>query len=91
MLGCSHKYHKVCLLQLIGEKKWAKCPICSTIFGHMIGDQPEGKMAFIMDKNLTCQGYPKGTIIITYSFGNGLRNGKKYTGTTRVAYLPDTP
>lgn len=40
MLGCSHKYHRHCLLQLIGEKHWAKCPICSTIFGHMTGDQP---------------------------------------------------
>jgi hypothetical protein len=39
---------------------------------------------------MTCQGYPKGTIIITYSFGNGIRNGKKYTGTNRTAYLPNT-
>jgi deltex len=91
MLGCSHKYHRHCLLMLIGEKQWAKCPICSTIFGHMTGDQPDGKMKVDIDKNLTCLGHPKGTIIITYSFHSNHRNGKAYTGTTRVAYLPNTP
>jgi len=91
MLGCSHKYHKTCLLQLIGNKEWAKCPICSTIFGHMIGDQPEGKMNWTVDKNLKCNGFASGTIIITYKMDSGQRNGKQFTGTTRIAYLPDTP
>jgi deltex-like protein len=76
---------------MIGEKKWAKCPICSTIFGHMTGDQPDGTMTEYLDKNLTCQGYAKGTRVITYSFKSGQKSGKHYTGTSRVAYLPNTP
>jgi deltex-like protein len=91
MLGCSHKYHKMCLFQMIGEKKWAKCPICSTIFGHMTGDQPSGTMKNYTDKNLTCQGYHNGTIIINYNFPSGSKNGKAFHGTSRTAYLPNTP
>jgi deltex-like protein len=75
---------------MIGEKKWAKCPICSTIFGHMTGDQPNGTMHHNIDKNLTCQGYPKGTIIINYNFPSGTRSGKAFHGTSRTAYLPNT-
>ena len=91
MLGCSHKYHKVCLLQLIGNKKWAKCAICSTIFGNMIGDQPDGQMTHYIDKNTKCTGYHAGTIIINYNMKSGNRNGKHFPGTSRTAYLPDTP
>ncbi len=91
MLGCSHKYHKTCLLKLIGDKKWAKCAICATIFGHMTGDQPEGTMTHYLDNNLKCSGYAKGTIIINYNMKGGNRNGKYYPGTSRTAYLPNTP
>jgi len=44
-----------------------------------------------IDKNLHCAGYPKcGTITIQYSFPSGkLPNGKNYSGTSRIAYLPD--
>ena len=90
MLGCSHKYHKHCLLQLIGNKMWAKCAICSIIFGHMTGDQPDGTMNHYVDKKLKCNGYPAGTIVITYSMKSGVRNGKPFQGTGRTAYLPDT-
>jgi len=75
---------------MIGEKKWAKCPICSTIFGHMTGDQPPGTMDYYVDKNMNCQGYPKGTIIINYHMNGGNRNGKHYPGTSRTGYLPNT-
>lgn len=91
MLGCSHKYHKVCMMQLIGNKKWAKCPICSTIFGNMMGDQPDGQMSHYVDKKTKCNGFHSGTIIITYNMYSGKRNGVNFTGTSRTAYLPDTP
>jgi len=48
-------------------------------------------MNYTIDNNLICQGYPKGTIVITYNFPNGMKNGKNYSGTSRTAYLPDTP
>ena len=57
MLPCSHKFHMSCLLNLIGEKKWAKCPICSTIFGKMTGDQPEGDMKVSINKHVNLPGY----------------------------------
>lgn len=91
VLGCSHKYHKVCLLQLIGEKHWAKCAICATIFGHMTGDQPDGQMTHHVDKHLKCNGYGPGTIVINYNMKSGVRKGKNYPGTSRTGYLPDTP
>lgn len=91
MLPCSHKYHISCLINLIGEKHWAKCPVCSTIFGKMTGDQPEGTMTVTVDKNMTCPGHPKGTIILNYQLKNGVRNGVPFQGTSRTGYLPDTP
>jgi deltex-like protein len=76
---------------MIGGKKWAKCPICSTIFGHMTGDQPEGTMNYTIDKNTIIPGHPKGAIIISYNMKGGMRNGKNYPGTSRTGYLPNTP
>lgn len=57
----------------------------------MTGDQPEGKMTHNVDKNLKCNGYQSGTIVINYNMGGGKRNGKNFAGTSRIAYLPDTP
>ena len=57
----------------------------------MTGDQPDGTMTVNLDKNMVCQGYHRGTIIISYHFPSGKRNGKAYTGTSRTAYLPNTP
>lgn len=39
-LKCSHLLHLECLKMLIGDKEWFKCPVCSMIYGKMIGDQP---------------------------------------------------
>ena len=90
VLGCSHMYHRKCLLALIGEKQWAKCPIYMTIFGHMTGDQPDGKMTVDVQRNMPCQGYEgTRTIVITYRMYSCNRNGRNVPGTTRVAYLPD--
>jgi deltex-like protein len=57
----------------------------------MTGDQSHGKMTHTIDKLLACSGYPKGTIVINYQMPSGTRNGKSFTGTSRIAYLPDTP
>lgn len=56
----------------------------------MTGDQPNGTMTTTVNKNTHCSGYNNvGTIIISYSFPSGTRNGKHYSGTHRTAYLPD--
>ena len=89
VLACSHKFHIGCLKNLIGEKHWAKCPVCSTIFGTMTGDQPDGKMDVTVNHSLTLPGHGKGAIIINYYMNSGRRNGVNFSGTSRTAYLPD--
>ena len=75
---------------MIGDKKWARCPICTTIFGKMIGDMPDGKMTHNVDKNMKCEGHGPGTIVINYQMFGCKRNGVNVPGTTRIAYLPNT-
>lgn len=89
MLKCSHMFHFGCLKNLIKDKDWAKCPVCSTIFGIMKGDQPEGTMDVNFDKHTDIPGHGKGAITIHYRMKSGLRNGISYHGTSRTAYLPD--
>lgn len=56
-----------------------------------LGDQPDGTMSFYLEKKLHCSGYKEGTICIEYDFPSGkLKNGKRYSGTSRAAYLPNT-
>lgn len=76
---------------MIGKNKWVKCPVCSTIYGKMMGDMPEGKMNVNIDNKMKCEGYPAGTIIINYNFGPCNRNGVNVPGTSRTGYLPNTP
>ena len=81
-----HFFHIECLKMLIGDKNNFKCPNCSLIYGILIGDQPDGTMHAYISDDTHCYGYEKeGTIIIEYHFPNG----KKYSGTSRTAYLPN--
>ena len=43
-----------CLKNMLGASKWLKCPVCSTIYGRMLGDQPEGKMTHYVDHKMKC-------------------------------------
>lgn len=75
---------------LVGDKEWIKCPVCSTIFGKMIGDQPPGEMHWNIDRHTQCDGYPGcGTINISYQMHAGKRGNINFPGTYRHAYLPD--
>jgi hypothetical protein len=76
---------------MIGTKGFIKCPVCTSIFGTLIGDMPQGTMTEQIDNKLTCQGHPPGTIVITYSFNGCQRNNISIPGTSRMAYLPNTP
>lgn len=75
---------------MIKDQDWVKCPVCSTIYGKMIGDQPPGVMNYQSNPHLHCDGYPEcGTIIINYSMHSGKRGDINFPGTHRAAYLPD--
>lgn len=92
MLKCSHIMHYECLKSLIGEKEWMKCPVCSTIFGKMIGDQPDGQMTWSIDNSMHCEGHEDcGTIYITYNMSGGVRGNVNFRGIMRYGYLPDNP
>ena len=79
-----HFFHIECLNNLIGDKNNFKCPVCSRIYGVLIGDMPPG--TFLAYKSHDrCAGYNCETIIINYYFNNG----PGYTGTSRVSYLPN--
>ena len=75
---------------LVGKEEWLKCPVCATIYGKMVGDQPPGDMSVSTQKNTHCDGYYDcGTIVINYNMHSGQRKGISFPGTHRRAYLPD--
>eukprot|EP01015_Nassula_variabilis_P034627 TRINITY_DN8563_c0_g2_i2.p2 TRINITY_DN8563_c0_g2~~TRINITY_DN8563_c0_g2_i2.p2 ORF type:complete len:170 (-),score=24.07 TRINITY_DN8563_c0_g2_i2:139-648(-) len=85
-----HFFHLGCMKLMIGDKKCVKCPICSFIYGVLEGDQPQGTMDVYVDQGIHCDSYDDcATIVISYSFPHGKKNGVQYKGTRRVAYLPD--
>ena len=87
-----HFYHIECLLNFIQEKIGFKCAICQKIYGIIEGNMPPGIMSAYLDDKIHCSGYPNvGTIVIKYSFKNGiLNNGKHYSETARTNYIPNT-
>ena len=86
-----HFYHIECLHNLIKDKKGGgfKCPICQKIYGILEGTMPPGSMTAKIT-NSKCAGfYYDKTIVISYYIPDGKQNGKYFSGTSRVAYLPN--
>ena len=54
------------------------------------GDMPAGTMQWTTDPNTKLSGFEdlNYTIIVSYKFPNGVKNGTNYTGTRRTAFLP---
>ena len=90
---CGHICCRLCYLQGIllkrktisgRDEKGCKCPSCRKVFGIFVGDN-----------NIigTCHTTYKGNFItITFTINGGRTNeGRQYLGTTRIAYLPNTP
>jgi deltex-like protein len=82
----------LCCLYFEHQKK---CPVCSQVYGPLIGNQPPGKMTDNV-QSIRLPGFePCGTIVISYIFDGGVQGanhphpGQLYTGTQRRAYLPD--
>ena len=88
-----HFFHLDCLhgLLMTSSDSFIKCPVCQKIYGIKTGDQPDGQLDVDFDPGMHCEGYPEvGTIIMSYHFPNGVRNGVEFRGTHRVAYVPAT-
>ena len=90
---CGHSFCAGCINEAFTHQ--TKCPICSTVYGKLVGNQPPGKMT-VSRMSLSLSGYEWcGTITITYRFEDGVQGpehpnpGKRYFGTIRTAYLPD--
>ncbi|XP_013401656.1 uncharacterized protein LOC106167412 isoform X1 [Lingula anatina] len=93
---CNHVFCKECIDNCFKLHKPA-CPTCGTLYGTLTGNMPEGTMT-VSKEWAPLPGHGGfGTIVITYSFSGGIQQddhpnpGRHYRGTTRVAYLPDSP
>ncbi|EGD73642.1 hypothetical protein PTSG_05352 [Salpingoeca rosetta] len=96
-LPCKHMFHDGCIAMCIKGRSF-KCPVCPTTYGEPpMGDMPDGQMfAFLRPQSLP--GFPDTeTIEIAYSIPHGTQEdhhpepGRRFAGTSRVAYLPNTP
>ena len=90
---CGHTFHESCLRQAISFMG-TRCPICRVVINEPVGKMPSGTMRIAVDPNMTCAGFPKGTIVITYSIPSGVQMlyhmnpGETYSATERHAFLP---
>ncbi|XP_078803806.1 uncharacterized protein LOC101164799 isoform X7 [Oryzias latipes] len=93
-LNCKHEFCNLCLQQA-KESNGPICPVCRKVFGIIQGDQPDGRMTWTRSSGQVPGFSNCGIITITYSIPNGTQTEKHpkpghwYTGTTRMAYLPD--
>ncbi|NXW75124.1 DTX3L ligase, partial [Hirundo rustica] len=90
---CKHAFCKICIDRAMTYKQ--ACPVCNTVCGMLIGNQPDGKMS-TKKISLSLPGYPKcGTIQIDYVMNGGIQTsshpnpGQRYGPAHRTAYLPD--
>ena len=91
-----HYFHENCIAASF-KPGYVSCPVCQTIYGIRTGTQPKGTMDYSTSSS-KLPGYEKyGTITINYKFKDGVQEahhpnpGEAYYGTSRTAYLPDSP
>ena len=66
-----------------------KCPVCERISGVRVGEMPAGTMSWSFDPNMRIGGAAQaGGFSINYSMQSGMKNGVRYQGTSRQAFLP---
>jgi deltex-like protein len=96
--GCKHIFHGSCIQRCLALDP--KCPSCRQPVGEPQGRSPSGTMSIALPPAPTRTdrpGHKVKAITITYEIPSGTQlsyhenPGTFYTGTTRVAYLPDTP
>ena len=91
---CKHVFCTECIEKCFKHKR--VCPVCSTVYDKILGNQPDGTMN-VSTRVWRLPGYERaGTIVIEYKFKSGTQGkkhpnpGHPYSGTQRTAYLPDT-
>ncbi|EGD83182.1 hypothetical protein PTSG_03813 [Salpingoeca rosetta] len=94
--GCKHTFHRDCIAHAF--KYHTRCPVCLVELAPQQGPQPAGTMSVSVMPHIACAGHERdsrGTIVINYSFPSGRQDerhehpGCMYSGTYRVAYLPN--
>ncbi|XP_015284489.1 PREDICTED: E3 ubiquitin-protein ligase DTX3L [Gekko japonicus] len=90
---CKHAFCRGCIQTAMKYKP--VCPVCNMSYGKIEGNQPPGKMD-ISKTRMPLPGYEgSGTITITYYIPDGIQKenhpnpGRRFSGATRTAYLPD--
>ena len=90
---CQHTFCQSCVDRSFQVKKM--CPLCKLSYVEVTGNQPDGKMSFRKEPS-SLPGFSECcTLVITYHFRGGVQGarhpnpGQRYSGTIRVAYLPD--
>ncbi|XP_055616564.1 protein deltex [Toxorhynchites rutilus septentrionalis] len=101
---CQHLMHLNCLNELIlGQQKdsqksvYIECPICMSVYGEKIGNQPPGTMSWIVIPRSLPGHEGQNTIQITYNIASGIQNqqhphpGRAFfaVGFPRTCFLPD--
>lgn len=101
---CQHLMHLNCLNQLIlGQQKehqkslYIECPICMSVYGEKIGNQPSGTMSWIVIPRSLPGHEGQNTIQITYNIASGIQSqehphpGRAFfaVGFPRTCFLPD--
>jgi len=92
---CKHQFCKPCIDEAFKHNK--KCPTCGMAYGVQTGNMPNGTM-YSRNIYVRLPGHEQyGTIQIDYNFPSGTQGpehpnpGQRYSGTSRTAYLPDSP
>nr|XP_003214924.1 PREDICTED: E3 ubiquitin-protein ligase DTX3L [Anolis carolinensis] len=90
---CKHEFCRECIREAMKHKP--ACPVCNEFYGKIKGNQPPGQMT-VTKNSWHLPGYEgSGTINITYTIPDGIQTenhphpGKRFFGTSRIAYLPD--
>ena len=66
--NCQHKFCRNCIEEHFSHKP--VCPVCSTVYGEIFGNQPPGSATVYLDSN-SLPGFDCSTIIIHYEIPDG--------------------
>jgi len=91
-----HYFHETCACGMLQNKP--KCGFCGVFYSVPIGNCPNGTMVIQIDPTKSAAGYENySLIIIIYEIPDGIQSathqnpGVAFTGTTRMAFLPNSP